>query len=104
MRYLILKYYRKDNGQMDEVLTLEKRLRTRDLQEASVIMDFRDRKVVKASMNGTSVPKDFDRIVSFYHQHYANIIDRLFRENGYEIVKPTQPTPESSLDTAPVTQ
>jgi hypothetical protein len=40
-------------------------------------------------MNGNSVPKDFDRIVSFYHQHYANIIDRLFRENGYEIVKET---------------
>jgi hypothetical protein len=82
-----LTYYKKPNGQMDEVLTLEKRLKTRDLQTGSVVLDFRDRKVVKASMNGTSVPKDFDRIVSFYHQHYANVIDRLFKENGFEVVR-----------------
>lgn len=87
MRYLILTYMRKANGQTDEVMSLTTSLRTRDIQQSAVILDFRDLKVVKASMNGTTVPKNFDRIVGYYHQHYANVIDRLFRENGYEVSK-----------------
>jgi len=43
--------------------------------------------VVKASMGGVAVPRDWDRIVSYYHQHYANTIERLLKENGYEILK-----------------
>jgi hypothetical protein len=39
-------------------------------------------------MNGTVVPRDWDRVVSYYHQHYASTIERLFNENGWEIVKP----------------
>jgi hypothetical protein len=39
-------------------------------------------------MNGVQVPRDWDRIVTYYHQHYAATIERLFAENGYEIVKP----------------
>jgi hypothetical protein len=38
-----------------------------------------------ASMGSTVVPRDWDRIVSYYHQHYASTIDRLFKENGYEV-------------------
>jgi len=41
--------------------------------------------VVKAQLGGDSVPKDFNRIVEYYMQHYENIIKRLFEENGYEI-------------------
>jgi len=49
-------------------------------------------------MVGTVVPRDWDRIVSYYNQYYENIIERLLQENGYEIVKPesekeTQPQP-----------
>jgi hypothetical protein len=31
------------------------------------------------------VPRDFDRIAGYYHQHYASTIERLFNENGYEV-------------------
>ena len=85
MRYLILCYMKRANGQMDEVMTVSNRIRDRDLQQAAVILDFRDLRVIKASLEGTTVPKDFDRIVGFYHQYYANTINRLFRENGYEV-------------------
>jgi hypothetical protein len=44
-------------------------------------------------MVGTVVPRDWDRIVSYYNQYYENIIERLLQENGYEIVKPEE-TPE----------
>lgn len=85
MRYLILTYYRKATGQIDEVMAVSKNIKRRDLQTANVILDFRDQKVVLASMGGDQVPKDWDRIVAYYYQHYANIIERLFTENGHPI-------------------
>lgn len=85
MRYLILTYYKKANGQTDEAMAVSKNLKPRDLQTANVILDFKELKVVKASMGGVIVPKNFDTIVQYYIQHYENIITRLFNENGYEV-------------------
>ena len=85
MRYLIITYYKKANGQIDETTAVAKNLRIRDHQTASVILDFKKLVVVKAQLDGTSVPKEFNRIVEYYMQHYENIIKRLFEENGYEI-------------------
>jgi hypothetical protein len=45
-------------------------------------------------MNGVQVPRDWDRIVTYYHQHYASTIERLFNENGYDIVKSETQTKE----------
>jgi hypothetical protein len=91
MRYLILTYYTKPDGKIDESMAVSKRLKINDLQTANVILDFKKLEVVKASMNGTVVPRDWDRIVSYYHQHYASTIERLLKENGYEIVKDESP-------------
>jgi len=87
MRYLILTYYQKATGQIDEVMAVAKNLKTRDHQTASVILDFKTLSVLKCSMGGVQVPRDFDRIVEYYHQHYESTISRLFRENGYEIIQ-----------------
>ena len=38
MRYLILTYYRKPTGQIDEVMAVSKNLKRRDLQTANVIL------------------------------------------------------------------
>ena len=88
MRYLLLTYYTKPDGKIDEAMAVSKNVKTRDLQTASVILDFKKLQVVKCSMNGVTVPKDWDRIVTYYHQHYASTIERLFAENGWEVVKP----------------
>jgi len=85
MRYLILTYYQKANGQIDEVMAIAKNLKNRDLQTANVILDFKKLEVVKASMGGTTVPRDFNRITEYYYQHYKSTIERLFKENGYEV-------------------
>ena len=85
MRYLIITYYRKATGQIDETAAAARNLKMRDHQTASVILDFKKLSVIKAQLNGTSAPKDFNRIVEYYMQHYENIIRRLFEENGYEI-------------------
>jgi hypothetical protein len=95
MRYLILSYYKKPDGKIDESMTVSKRIKPNDLQTASVILDFKKLEVVKASMGGVTVPRDWGRIVGYYHQHYASTIERLLKENGYEIVKPEQQPIES---------
>ena len=81
---------------MDENTTVAKRVKMRDLQSAAVILDFKECQVIKASLAGTTVPKDFQRIASFYHQHYPNIIERLFKENGYEITVEKSGSPDPS--------
>jgi len=88
MRYLILTYYTKPSGQIDEVMAVAKSLKTRDHQTANVILDFRTLSVLKCSMSGVTVPRDFNRIVEYYMKHYESTISRLFKENGYEIVNP----------------
>jgi hypothetical protein len=85
MRYLILTYYRKATGQIDEVMAVSKNIKRRDLQTANVILDFKDQKVIVASMGDQQVPKNWDRIVSYYYQHYAHTIERLFEENGHPL-------------------
>lgn len=85
MRYLILTYYKKATGQIDEVMAVSKNLKARDHQTANVILDFKTLSVVKCSMGGVNVPRDFNRIVEYYMQHYEATIKRLFNENGYEV-------------------
>lgn len=85
MRYLILTYIKKPNGQIDEQMTVSRNLKPKDLSTANVILDFKKLEVVKASMNGVVLPRDFDRIMQYYMQHYESTITRLFNENGYEV-------------------
>jgi hypothetical protein len=83
MRYLLLTYITKPSGQIDEVMTLSKKIRTKDWQMCNVILDFKDQKVLLASVNGLTATKDWDTIVSYYYKHYAATIERLFEENGH---------------------
>ena len=85
MRYLILTYYKKPSGQVDEVMAVAKNLKTRDHQTANVILDFKTLSVLKCTMGGVQVPRDFDRIVEYYMEHYESTITRLFKENGYDV-------------------
>ena len=87
MRYLVITYYHKADGKTDEAMDVTKRLKTRDIQCANVILDFKELKVVKASMGGVQVPKDFHTVTSYYRQTYKSIIDRLVAENGYEVTE-----------------
>lgn len=102
MRYLTITYYRKASGQIDEELAVARNIKTRDIQQASVILDFAKMQVIKATVDGENLPRDFDKIVSYYHQHYATTIDRLLKENGLEVKQDTpaaadaEVTPEQS--------
>ena len=85
MRYLLLTYYHQASGKIDEGMTLTNRIRRKDSQTASVILDFKEQRVVKASIRNTAIPKDWDRIVSYYYPFYPSIMERLFQENGHDM-------------------
>jgi hypothetical protein len=87
MRYLLITYVTRPKGNIDEVMAVAKNIKTRDLQTCNVILDFKQLAVIKATMNGTTIPKDFNRVVEYYYQYYQSTIDRLFAENGLEVVK-----------------
>jgi hypothetical protein len=93
MRYLLITYVKRPKGNIDEVMSVSKNVRSRDLQTCNVILDFKRLEVVKATMDGTTIPKDFNRVVEYYYQYYQSTIDRLFAENGLEVVK-NEPTKE----------
>ena len=87
MRYMIITYMRRAVGrrqepQQDELVAVAKRLRPRDISEGSVILDFRARQVVKASVGDQTAPRDFQRIRDYYYQHYREVIDQLEQVNS----------------------
>lgn len=98
MRYLFVTYYRQPDGKIDEATAVATRVRTKDLQTVNVILDFKELRVVKCSLEAAVVPKDWDRIVSFYYQHYPAIIERLFTENGHQIVQEAQAEAQKQAD------
>lgn len=89
MRYFIVNYITRASGQMDEVVSVSKKTKMRDLQTAAVILDFKDGSVIKSSLNGVTIPKDFIKIRDYYQQHYKSLIEDLEKLHGRrEISKP----------------
>jgi hypothetical protein len=84
---MILTYFKQASGKIDEVMSLSNRVKPKDLQTASIILDFQDQVVLKCVIDGKSMPKEWDTIISYYYKHYKAIMERLFKENGYELVK-----------------
>jgi hypothetical protein len=85
MRYLLLTYYTKASGQIDEVMTVSKKIKPRDWQTANVILDFKEQKVLAASVKGMTATRDWDTIVGYYYKHYVATIERMFEENGHPL-------------------
>lgn len=85
MRYLMLTYFYQPNGKIDEGMTVATRVKTKDWQTASVILDFKELKVLKAALRDNAIPKDWERIVGYYYPYYPAIMERLLKENGHEL-------------------
>lgn len=87
MRYLLLTYYNKPDGTVDESMQVALKVKSQDIAIASVILDFKTLEVIKCSVGSTVVPKDFNRIVEYYMQYHENTIMKLFKNNGWEVSK-----------------
>jgi hypothetical protein len=66
-------------------MAVAKRVKRSDWQTANVILDFQDQQVLKANVSGQAAVKDWDVVVGYYYKYYANVIERLFQENGHEL-------------------
>jgi len=82
---MTLTYFKRASGKIDEVMAVANRLKSRDLQTASIILDFQDQIVLKCVIDGKSMPKEWDTIVAYYYKHYQATMERLFKENGHEL-------------------
>jgi len=92
MRYLFLTYYTQASGKIDEAMVVSNKIRTKDWQTVNVILDFKEQKVLKASLRDTTIPKDWERIVGYYYPFYTNIMERLLQENGHAMPQAEAPT------------
>jgi hypothetical protein len=62
-RYMLVTYVQKPNGKWDELTEFRNSVRTKHLQTAKVILDFKEKKCVK---NGLNPEAGFDDMLEFY--------------------------------------
>ena len=77
MRYFIATYLRKPDGKIDEQVEISKKLKDSDISTANIILDFKEKKVVKSVIQGQTVPTVWDVIVAHYRSVYPDYIDEL---------------------------
>ena len=77
MRYLVITFLRKPDGKIDEQVEITKTLKERDITTANIILDFKEKKVEKSTIQGQVIDTDWDTIVSHYKQIYPDYIEEL---------------------------
>lgn len=82
MRYLLITYVRKADGKIDEQVTVSKKTKDIDLQMCNIILDYKDKKVVKSVIDGQVLPTEWEKVDAYYRQLYPAIIERLEQEAG----------------------
>jgi hypothetical protein len=87
MRYLLITFMRKPGGQIDEQVTISKRVKNSDLQTVNVIIDYANKTVNKCVIEGKIVDTDFDRMNDYYKRIYPNLIEQLEKNNTESIKK-----------------
>ena len=80
MRYLLISFFRKVGGQIDEAVQVSKRVRTSDTMNANIIMDFAEKKVIKCVIEGKVHDTTFERMRDYYNKIYPQLIQQLEKE------------------------
>jgi len=80
MRYLLISFFRKKGGQIDEMVKVSKKLQESDINTSNVIIDYADKKVEKCVVEGKVVDTDFIRMDAYYKKIYPSLIEQLERE------------------------
>jgi len=86
MRYLLISFYRKPGGQIDEQARFVKRVRTSDASTSNIIIDYGLRKVEKCVVEGKKLDRSFDQLHEYYKKIYPQAVSQLEKE-GPEIAK-----------------
>lgn len=75
---------RKPGGQIDEQVTISKRVKQSDLQTVNVIIDFAKKTVDKCIIEGKKIDTDFDKMSTYYKKIYPNLIQQLEKNSSIE--------------------
>jgi hypothetical protein len=78
---MLFTYIKKPDGKIDEQVQMSNKLKERDITTCNVILDFKQKIVEKASIDGTSIPRDWNTIVEYYREHYSDLIEDLEKHN-----------------------
>jgi len=84
MRYLLITYVKKPNGQIDEQVELSTRVKDRDQQMCNTILDFKRKQVVKCIIEGKVLATEWSQIRDYYNQVYPDVIQQLEELNPTE--------------------
>lgn len=99
MRYFIVKYFKKPNGKFSEQAKSDTKVRNADLRTASVILDYKEQKVVKFNLDENHEHRDFATLNKFFKGHYTGLISQL--EAKYEILEAVEETVKDLLAETP---
>lgn len=77
MRYLLITFLRKPNGQIDEQVQVSKKVRLSDEQTCNVILDFEKQKVTKCVIEGKVVDTDWNKMTTYYRKIYPTLVEQL---------------------------
>ena len=80
-RFMIVTYVLTRNGSYDELTDFKNRVSPSNLQQASVILDLKDQKVVKNSLNKKH---DFVEMLTMYRQEIGAQLDPYIAHLGLE--------------------
>lgn len=80
MRYLLISFFRRKGGQIDEMVKVSKRIQESDINTSNVIIDYADKKVEKCVIEGRKVETDFIKMNEYYKKVYPQLIDQLEKE------------------------
>jgi len=80
MRYLLITFMRKPNGQIDEQVAVSKKVKPSDLQTCNVILDYAKKKVDKCVIEGKALDREWDKMHEYYLRIYPNLIAQLEKE------------------------
>lgn len=62
-RYMIVRYVQKPNGKYDELTEFKRHYRNSHVQTAKVILDLKEKKIVKNSLNSEA---SYEDMIEFY--------------------------------------
>jgi multimeric flavodoxin WrbA len=80
MRYLLIAFFRRKGGQIDEMVKVAKRIQESDINSSNVIIDYADKKVEKCVIEGKQVDTDFERMNAYYKKVYPTLVEQLEKE------------------------
>ena len=81
MKYLFIQFLRKPNGQIDEQVSIGKKVKSSDIQTCNVILNYAEKKVEKCVIEGKLLDTDWDKMNNYYKKIYPNLITQLEKAN-----------------------